>query len=44
MGLAEDVLSLGGKAVPFQPDFVDRASFGGIPVREHKGENISDDF
>lgn len=44
MGLAEGVLSFGGKAVPFQADFVDRASSGGIPVREHKRGNISDDF
>ena len=44
MGLAEGVLSFCGKAVPFQADFVDCASFGGIPVREHKGGNISDDF
>lgn len=44
MGLAEDVLSLGGKAVPFQADFVDRAGSGGIPVRNHKRGNISDDF
>ena len=44
IGLAERVLGFSGKAVPFQPDFVDRASFGGIPVREHERGNISDDF
>ncbi len=44
MGLAEGVLSFGGKAVPFQSDFVDRAGSGGIPVRNHKRGNISDDF
>lgn len=44
MGLAESVLSFGGKTVSFQSNFVDRASSGGIPVRNHKRGNISDNF
>lgn len=44
MGLAEGVLSLGGKAMPFQANFVNRTGSGGIPVRDHKRRNVLDDF